>query len=158
MIQHNSNGFLQFSKEPLTTPFSSLLEARVGAVPKSKTEASDNWIEGKREEFVHSGSVNGDAPIRYNLDKEWIRPWNGEKARIFVNCKTRSKTPFFCTETSMAWDGSVIGLFPTELTNRSADQNICDYLNSLDWFQLGCEDASGRKHFSVGVFQRLMLP
>lgn len=157
MIQTNSNGFLQFTEKPLTQRFSDLFEAKVGAVPKSK---KDSLLDVGDELFVHSGTVKDHSLVYYDLYAKWIRPWNGDKAKIFVNCKTREKLPFFCLNTPTAWDGSVIALFPTELAkSRFSDRkDAVRYLNSLDWVELGCEDATGRKHFSVGVFERLMLP
>lgn len=157
MIQQSNQGFLQFTEKPLTQRFSDLFSAKVGAVPKSK---KDSLLDVGDELFVHSGTVKDHSLVYYDLYSEWIRPWNGDKAQIFVNCKTREKFPFFCRDTPFAWDGSVIALFPTDKAKSEfcCDKDIVDYLNSLDWFELGCEDATGRKHFSVGVFERLMLP
>lgn len=95
----------------------------------------------------------------YDLYSRWIRPWTGDKAQIFVNCKTREKLPFFCRDTPFAWDGSVIALFPTrECYKRFISYpNMVNFLNKLNWAELGCEDASGRKYFSVGVFERMKI-
>lgn len=157
MIQTNSSGFLQFTEKPLTQRFSNLFSVKVGAVPKSK---KDSLLDVGDELFVHSGTVKDHSLVYYDLYSEWIRPWTGDKAQIFVNCKTREKFPFFCRDTPFAWDGSVIALFPTgECLDRFGSYlEMVKFLNSLDWFELGCEDATGRKHFSVGVFERLMLP
>lgn len=156
MIQQSNQGFLQFTEKPLAQRFSDLFAAKVGAVPKSKKDA---LLDVGDELFVHSGTVKDHSLIYYDLNAEWIRPWNGEKAKLFVNCKTREKSPFFCRDTPFAWDGSVIALFPTEECNNRFGSHIemVKFLNSLDWCELGCEDAGGRKHFSVGVFDRMKI-
>ena len=161
MIQHNSNGFIQFAEKPLTQRFSDLFTTKVGAVPRSKEYAMRYRDDSDYVEMVHSGTVKDHSLVLYDTTAvEWIRPWNGEKASIFVNAKTRSKTPFFCREYATAWDGSVIALFPSEIcySRLGSHTEMVKFLNSLDWFELGCEDAGGRKHFSVGVFDRMMLP
>lgn len=160
MIQTNSNGFIQFTEKHLTQRFSDLFATKVGAVPRSKEHAMRYREDSDYVEMVHSGTVKDHSLVLYDITAvEWVRPYNGEKAQIFCNVKTREKHPFFCLDYPMAWDGSTIALFPTELAKSKfrSRKDAVSFLNSLDWCELGCEDAGGRKHFSVGVFDRMKI-
>jgi adenine-specific DNA-methyltransferase len=54
--------------------------------------------------------------------------------RIYVNCKTRNKNPFFINDCKN-YDGSILALFPI---NQTIDeQQVCDLLNSINWNSLG---------------------
>ncbi len=53
--------------------------------------------------------------------------------RIYVNCKTRNKTPFF-THRSEYYDGSVLALFPKREMNI---KRYIDILNKVDWEKQG---------------------
>ena len=64
---------------------------------------------------------------------EWGRKYhdrNGE--RIYVNCKTRNKNPFFISE-EQAYDGSILALFPKRKMNLS---KAVEKLNKTDWEKL----------------------
>lgn len=80
-----------------------------------------------------------------------------EQARIYVNQKTRSTTPFFrhnCPD----YDGSVLALFPrrSDLSDRQLDL-LTRWLNELDWAELGfvCD---GRYLFSQRSLEHTLLP
>ena len=65
---------------------------------------------------------------------EWGRNYHDRKGmRIYVNCKTRNRYPFFVSKEE-AYDGSVMALFPKDKFDlyRAAEQ-----LNSIDWENLG---------------------
>lgn len=65
---------------------------------------------------------------------EWGRKFcQREGARLYVNAKTRNKSPFFASEVE-AYDGSVMALFPkTAMDLESAARR----LNKVDWARLG---------------------
>ena len=65
---------------------------------------------------------------------EWGRRHHEQEgARIYVNCKTRNKAPFFISDVP-AYDGSMLGLFP----NAGAElEGALRRLNQADWQALG---------------------
>lgn len=76
------------------------------------------------------------------------------KKRIYVNCKTRRKAPFFLHQCNN-YDGSVLAIFPK---NQDVDTSIlCDMLNNVNWFELGfvCD---GRYIFSQKSLENSVLP
>ena len=76
---------------------------------------------------------------------EWGRLYpKTDRARIYVNSRTRNPRPFFRHE-SEAFDGSILALFPRD-PEANMDK-ICERLNDLDWRELGfvCD---GRHIFS----------
>jgi adenine-specific DNA-methyltransferase len=85
---------------------------------------------------------------------EWGRgyPLN-EKPRVYVNCKTRSKNPFFKHDCNN-FDGSVLAIFPRKQVDLS--QFVTD-LNSIPWEELGfyCD---GRYIFSQRSLENAPLP
>ncbi|MCZ0931906.1 MAG: class I SAM-dependent methyltransferase [Oligoflexia bacterium] len=75
---------------------------------------------------------------------EWGRKYHEKEGeRIYVNCKTRHKNPFFISE-KKAYDGSVLALFPKENINLS---KAVEKLNKTDWESLGF-NCDGRLIFS----------
>ena len=75
----------------------------------------------------------------------WGRPVNFRvgKPRIYVNCRTRIKDPFFTSKCD-CWDGSLLALFPKEEIDIEKATIV---LNSLDWNELGFM-TGGRYMFS----------
>ena len=64
----------------------------------------------------------------------WGRAFHtNDKDRIYVNCKTRDKKPFF-THRATAYDGSVMALFPKYVCNIN---DTVKKLNDVDWRELG---------------------
>jgi adenine-specific DNA-methyltransferase len=86
---------------------------------------------------------------------EWGRDfYHSDDKRIYVNCKTRNKNPFFLHE-SKYYDGSVLALFPK---NQRLDiKELCEELNKVNWFELGfvCD---GRYIFSQKSLENAPLP
>ncbi len=76
------------------------------------------------------------------------------KKRIYVNCKTRNKSPFFLHNCNN-YDGSVLAIFPK---NQNSDlSTLCEMLNKVNWFELGfiCD---GRYIFSQKSLENSILP
>ena len=77
-----------------------------------------------------------------------------EEKRIYVNCKTRNKRPFFLNNCNN-YDGSLLAVFPI---NQTADIDLlCCMLNDVNWDELGfvCD---GRFIFSQKSLENTMLP
>ena len=73
---------------------------------------------------------------KFNEDNwwQWGRGYHEKEGeRIYVNCKTRNKKPFYISEDT-AYDGSVLALFPKQTLNIS---KMCDALNKVHWDRLG---------------------
>jgi adenine-specific DNA-methyltransferase len=64
--------------------------------------------------------------------------------RIYVNCKTRHKKPFFLNDCKY-FDGSVLAIFPKD--QNSNLKELCNFLNSIEWDKLGFV-CNGRYQFS----------
>jgi adenine-specific DNA-methyltransferase len=76
------------------------------------------------------------------------------KKRIYVNCKTRDKKPFF-THNSTYYDGSILAIFPN---NQQLDcDEVAQELNRVNWNELGfvCD---GRFIFSQKSLEETLLP
>ena len=56
-----------------------------------------------------------------------------KEPRIYVNCKTRNKKPFFIHQCKK-WDGSILALFPKIPLNL---EKAAEQLNTLNWEQMG---------------------
>jgi adenine-specific DNA-methyltransferase len=85
---------------------------------------------------------------------QWGR-WHHEsdKDRVYVNCKTRVKRPFF-THPCKNYEGSILAIFP----HGDLDcQLAADMLNDVDWKDLGfvCD---GRYIFSQRSLENIYLP
>ena len=96
--------------------------------------------------------------IRKFSENDWWQ-WGrlhhiSEQKRIYVNCKTRNKEPFFVHKCPN-YDGSVLALFPN---NQSLDEyELCEKLNTVNWYELGfvCD---GRYIFSQKSLENTLLP
>ena len=79
--------------------------------------------------------------------------YQSDNARIYVNCKTRNKKPFF-THKCKAYDGSVLAIFPKFTCDID---EVCEMLNKVDWNELGfvCD---GRFLFSQKSLESSVLP
>ena len=86
---------------------------------------------------------------------EWGRKYHESEApRIYVNCKTRERAPFFAHEAT-AYDGSVLALLP-----KSTDINLgamAEKLNSINWQKLGFA-VDGRLLFTQRSLANAPLP
>jgi adenine-specific DNA-methyltransferase len=77
-----------------------------------------------------------------------------DKKRIYVNCKTRNKAPFFLHECNN-YDGAILAIFPH---NQTIDlRAAADELNAVNWSELGfvCD---GRFIFSQKSLENTLLP
>lgn len=80
--------------------------------------------------------------------------YQSSRPRIYVNCKTRNKEPFFLSKCDH-YDGSVLAFFPRD---TSVDLvTLRDALNAVDWDEQGfvCD---GRYLFSQRSLQHAALP
>ena len=87
---------------------------------------------------------------------QWGRDYyKSDLPRIYVNGRTRNKTPFFM-HPCRAYDGSVLAIFPKFEVAEKDLGRICDKLNRINWQELGfvCD---GRFIFSQRSLQNTML-
>ncbi|VEU70080.1 SAM-dependent methyltransferase [Mycoplasmopsis glycophila] len=94
--------------------------------------------------------------------KKWIRPVPKPPKRftyqIFVNCKTRSKNPFYILEYQnknefINYDASVLCLFVN--CDKGNALNIVKKLNTINWEKMGIL-RDGRFHFSQSILSALV--
>src|SRR5574344_526621 len=177
MVYHK--GQLLFTKNKYKISFDELFYVKVGAV-SGNDAIFVNAIYGDTD-FVYSKTCNSgktrkmiyDLKIDYlNQFKEelinrkirtfnentwwqWGRDfYHSNEPRIYVNCKTRNKNPFF-THPCNNYDGSILAIFPK---NQKLDVNeLKDMLNGVDWNELGfvCD---GRYLFSQKSLESTLLP
>ena len=152
-----NDGIISFADNREVSPLGAIFDIRVGAV----SGKDDMFVSQKGDEFVCSKTAKTNELKRMiyeRYDKElekhkdtliqrkiknfnsnnwwmWGRAVNfrENEARIYVNCKTRNKSPFFLHECTK-WDGSVLALFPKieiDLSEATAK------LNALDWDKMG---------------------
>lgn len=79
--------------------------------------------------------------------------YESNEKRIYVNCKTRDKKPFF-TNDCKNFDGSVLGIFPKKDIDL---EKAITMLNSVDWDDLGFK-IGGRFCFSQKSLENILLP
>lgn len=72
--------------------------------------------------------------------------------RIYVNCRTRNKNPFFLNNCKK-WDGSILALFPKIKMNLPS---VVEKLNSLDWQKMGFA-TGGRYIFSQKALTEALI-
>ncbi|WP_139452290.1 class I SAM-dependent methyltransferase [Campylobacter armoricus] len=152
-----NNGIISFSSILNTKPLGDFFDIKVGAV-SGKDEL---FLHKTGDEFVCSktaktGELKKMIYQRYDkvleiykddLMKRGIKKFNENnwwtwgrtinfrenEPRIYVNCKTRNKNPFFINKCDK-WDGSILALFP----KFSLDLNeITKKLNSIKWNEMG---------------------
>jgi adenine-specific DNA-methyltransferase len=88
---------------------------------------------------------------------EWGRKYyKTDKPRIYVNCKTRNKKPFFIHECK-AYDGSVLAIFPKKKVTKQVLQQMINLLNEVNWEELGFY-SNGRFLFSQRSLENSLLP
>lgn len=172
-------GQLFFTKEKYTKNFSDLFYVKVGAVSgldKIFADESGNMdfvysktrTTGETRKMIYNVKdnpkilMNKGVLIKRKIKKfdetnwwKWGRRFHKtDKKRIYVNCKTRTKNPFFLHECKN-YDGAVLAIFPK---NDNIDiVNACNMLNKVDWKDLGfvCDD---RFIFSQKALQNTFLP
>ena len=171
-----NDGIISFSDTLNVRPLGDFFDIKVGAV----SGADELFISENGDEFVYSqtnktGKLKKMIYQRYDKELEkfknilinrkiknfnennwwgWGRSINfrENEARIYVNCKTRNKNPFFVSDCKK-WDGSVLALFPKISMNL---EEATKQLNSLNWEQIGFV-ASGRYIFSQKSLEKALI-
>lgn len=167
-----NDGLISFVKENQNARLGDFFDIKVGAVSGadklfehesgidfvySKTRVTgghrkmiyqkyDKSLERYKEKLIARGIKSFDEDTWFM----WGRPvdFREGKQRIYVNCKTRIRDPFFL-DSCVCWDGSVLALFPKKKLNI---KKAVDVLNSMDWNALGFM-TGGRYLFSQKSLQ-----
>lgn len=175
-----SNGQLLFTKENPQYKFSDYFFVKVGAV-SGADEIFTN--ENGNKNFVCSKTIEtGESRLMfYNIEHEillkhkdelikrkikkfteknwymWRRGYfESELPRIYVNGKTRKNNPFFINECK-AYDGSILAIFPKfKINNDEHLKSICEYLNNINWEELGFK-CGGRYLFNQKSLENILL-
>ncbi|MCS7028880.1 MAG: class I SAM-dependent methyltransferase [Bacteroidia bacterium] len=173
------NGQLLFTSNNYTIPFKSIFFVKVGAVSGADEiftnqqygnmdfVCSTTFKTGKTKRMIFNTFHQCLLPYKQKLISRKIKKFDetnwwawGRKhfiscrKRIYVNCKTRHKKPFF-THSCINYDGSILAIFPH---NSKADiETLKELLNQVDWEELGfvCD---GRYIFSQRSLENCMLP
>lgn len=173
------NGQLLFTSNDYFIPFKSIFFVKVGAV-----SGADKIFENDKfgnMDFVYSATYKTGKTKKmiFNTFHEVLLPhkekllnrriksfdetnwweWGrkhfiSKRKRIYVNCKTRHKSPFFLHSCNN-YDGSILAIFPH---NFDADVELLkDLLNKVNWEELGfvCD---GRFIFSQKSLENCKLP
>lgn len=172
-----TNGQLLFTTNEYPVKFNDLFFVKVGAVSgydkafvneKASSEfvCSTTAKDGKTRKMFYNIYDEALLEHKYRLIKRKIKKFDetnwfmwgrnyyqSNKARIYVNCKTRNKKPFF-THKCKAYDGSVLAIFPKFTCDID---EVCEMLNKVDWNELGfvCD---GRFLFSQKSLESSVLP
>ena len=169
-----SNGQIWFANgQSCRSDISNYFEVKVGAVSGAdyifsskkygnvKMVCSQTRKTGKKRTMIYNKRCQYLEQFKAKLLNRKVRSFNQsnwwkwgrnyhekEGERIYVNCKTRNKKPFFISEDT-AYDGSVLALFPKSQINLG---KAVDKLNNIDWEKLGfvCD---GRLIFSQKSLQ-----
>jgi adenine-specific DNA-methyltransferase len=152
-----NDGIISFSDDGDVRPLGDFFEIKVGAVSGAdklyENKKGDEFVCSKTaktgelrkmiyEQYNESLEIHKNVLINRRIKKlgennwwTWGRPvkFREKKPRIYVNCKTRNKNPFFLNPCDK-WDGSVLALFPKEYMNL---QKTTEKLNALDWQGMG---------------------
>ena len=176
------SGQLVFSSTESNLQMSEIAEIKVGAVSgldaiyASEEFGNRDFVfsetarTGKTRKMIWAQTLENVTPYLYGHKEklitrkirrfdennwwEWGRgyPLN-DKQRVYVNCKTRFKNPFFQHECKH-FDGSVLGVFPKKIVDLS--EFVTD-LNAISWEDLGfyCD---GRFIFSQRSLENAPLP
>jgi len=176
--QQNINGQLIFSDTLYDYNFSDIFSVHVGGVsgldsifvhPNGNKEFvySQTATTGKTRQMyyntkdpylvLHKSKLINRKIKTFNENNwwQWGRDFHKSKAeRIYVNCKTRKKEPFF-THSCKNYDGSVLAIIPTK---PGIDiPKAVKLLNCIDWGELGFK-VGGRLVFAQKPLQNIKLP
>ena len=174
-----SNGQLLFVDNFYPINFQDIFFVKVGAVsgaddifaePKnSNTEfvCSFTAATGKTKKMIYNKKIKHLEKFKPRLLNRKIKKFNennwwtwgrdffaSELKRIYVNCKTRNKAPFFIHQSNF-YDGSILAIFPH---NQKINlRELTNDLNNVDWGELGfiCD---GRYIFSQKSLENCVLP
>ncbi len=125
--------------------------AKTGKTKKMIYDQKNKYLEKFKKELIKRKIKNFDENNWWKWGRDFYK---SDDKRIYVNCKTRNKKPFFI-HSSIFYDGSVLALFPY---NQSNDLNeLCNDLNTVNWNELGfvCD---GRYLFSQKSLENCVLP
>lgn len=124
--------------------------AKTGKLKKMIYERYDKELEKFKDILINRKIKN----FNENNWWGWGRAINfrENEVRIYVNCKTRNKNPFFVSDCKK-WDGSVLALFPKVPLNL---EKTVEQLNSLDWEQMGFM-TGGRYIFAQKSLKEAMI-
>ncbi|GHV80703.1 DNA methyltransferase [Spirochaetia bacterium] len=153
-----NNGIISFIKNENSIRLGDLFTIKVGSVAGNdylfENEKGDDFVfsetckTGKTKKMIFQKydksleehkDILINRKIRNDYDETnwwmWGRPVNHNEGnpRIYVNCRTRNKLPFFLNPCDK-WDGSVLALFPKFKVNLV---KATEMLNSIDWELLG---------------------
>ncbi len=174
-----SSGQLLFTDNHYPIQFSDVFFVKVGAVSGLDTVfATDEYFNmelvcsstfktGKTKKMLFNSYHQYLEEFKEKLIKRGIKEFNesnwwmwgrshyiSDEKRIYVNCKTRNKKPFFLHSCNN-YDGSLLAIFPKK---QDADLNVLkELLNEVNWFELGfvCD---GRFIFSQKSLENSVLP
>ncbi len=174
------NGQILFTSNNYDIKLSDLFFVKVGAVSGAdKIFTNDN---GNLEFVCSKTRKNGELrKMFYNVDVPYLRQfkdilinrqikqfddsnwykwgrdyYKSDKLRLYVNQKTRNKSPFFFNKCK-AYDGSVLAIFPKFDCDEKLILQIADDFNNVDWQELGfvCD---GRYLFAQKSLENTVLP
>jgi len=170
-------GQLLFLTKKYEVPFSDLFFVKVGAI----SGLDQVFMSSRGEEFVYSKTrqtgrtrrmIFSDTPdeklqkhkkkllnrkIKKFTEKNWWM-WGrnhyiSDKPRIYINCKTKMKNPFFVHPCNN-YDGSVLAIF---LKVQEDPKQIAKMLNHIDWEELGFM-CNKRYIFTQNSLESILLP
>ena len=174
------NGQLIFSKENYPIQFSDLFFVKVGAVsgcddafiqPLGTTPmvSSATRESGQLKKVFYNTYAKELEPFKEQLINRKIRKFNesnwyywgrgyfdSDLPRIYVNAKTRKKSPFFINECK-AFDGSILAIFLKDKKDPGILEEVCKELNNVNWQELGFQ-CDGRFLFSQHSLENTVLP
>lgn len=153
LITHRGKVFI--TNNEYTIPFSDLFYVKVGGVAGQ----GDKFFDPNGRQFVYSKTRTTGATRGMNYQpRSWIRDLpnqsDRDNPRIYVNCKTLTKDPFFihpCKD----WDGSVLAIFPRD-TSIDLNEAVAMF-NSVDWSDIGFM-WHGKFVFTSGGLTKCLLP
>jgi adenine-specific DNA-methyltransferase len=173
------NGQLLFTDNHYPLLFKDVFYVKVGAV-SGNDKIFANEVYGNAEFVCSSTQKTGKTKkMIFNTKNEYLEQYKNElllrkikefdhsnwwqwgrlhyistEKRIYVNCKTRNKEPFFI-HPCKNYDGSVLAVFPKH--PKADEKELCEMLNAVNWFELGfvCD---GRYLFSQKSLENSVLP
>lgn len=174
------NGQIFFTSNEYNIKFSDLFYVKVGAVSgadkcfmndkgNKSFVFSETCKTGKIRKMFYNKKSKELEPYKNELLNRRIRKfteddwyawgrkyYESQEERIYVNCKTRNKNPFFYHKCK-AYDGSVLAIFPKFNTTTKELKEIAKELNHVNWEELGfvCD---GRFIFSQNALENCILP
>lgn len=165
--QKNNDGLISFVSDGNDETLGELFEIKVGAVAGndslfeheegvdfvfSKTRKTGELIKRLYRTNHKDLEKHKDVLINRRIKSfngsnwfDWGRPvkFREGEPRIYVNCRTRAKDPFFMNPCDR-WDGSLLALFPKKEMDLEKAVKV---LNNIDWNSLGFM-TGGRYMFS----------